>query len=157
MTGILRIASLAGTQRKCLLRVDLTRSPSRRRMAALCALGSCTASSSHGVFNRSRLATKTYSPTAQDYGNAALDDVAMGLAAYAQSKHTGEDVAKIRERMARSQAALGPMEPVVNALTYILPSSARPRRSSRLANISPRRRLRLASRSPQAKARSQAA
>ena len=64
-------------------------------------------------------ATKTYSPTATDYGNAALDDVSMGSADYGQSKLTGENVAAIRARTAASQAALGPMGPIVNAATYV--------------------------------------
>jgi hypothetical protein len=67
-------------------------------------------------------ATKTYYPTAADYGRAALDDVSMGTADYAQSKLYGGDLDQIRARTAASQAALGPMGPVVNALTYILPT-----------------------------------
>ena len=64
-------------------------------------------------------ATKTYSPTATDYGNAALDDVSMGSADYMQAGYGGEDVDKIRQRTAASQAALGPMGPIVNAATYV--------------------------------------
>ena len=67
-------------------------------------------------------ATKTYSPTAKDFGNAALDDASMGAADYIQAGYGGEDVDKIRQRTAASQTALGPMGPVVNALTYILPT-----------------------------------
>jgi hypothetical protein len=64
-------------------------------------------------------ATKTYSPTASDYGSAALDDVSMGSADYGQAKLTGEDINAIRRRTAASQAALGPMGPVVSAVTYV--------------------------------------
>jgi hypothetical protein len=64
-------------------------------------------------------ATKTYSPTATDYGNAALDDVSMGSADYLQAGYGGGDLAAIRARTAASQAALGPMGPIVNAATYV--------------------------------------
>jgi hypothetical protein len=67
--------------------------------------------------------TKTYSPTAQDYGNAALDDVSFGGADYAQAKITGQNLQDIRARTANSQAALGPMGPIVNALTYAIPGT----------------------------------
>lgn len=65
--------------------------------------------------------TKTYSPTATDFGNAALDDVSFGGADYAQSKITGEPIGDIRARTANSQAAMGPMGPVLNAATYAVP------------------------------------
>jgi hypothetical protein len=64
-------------------------------------------------------ATKAYSPTGTDYSNAALDDLSMGSADYGQSKLTGENIDAIRARTARSQAALGPMGPIVNAATYV--------------------------------------
>jgi hypothetical protein len=64
-------------------------------------------------------ATKTYYPTATDYGNAALDDVSMGTADYLQAGYGGGDLAAIRARTAASQAALGPMGPIVNAATYV--------------------------------------
>ena len=67
-------------------------------------------------------ATKTYYPNAGDFANAGIDDASMGAGDYLRSQVTGEDVAKIRQRTAQSQAALGPMGPVVNALTYILPT-----------------------------------
>ena len=67
--------------------------------------------------------TKTYSPTARDYGNAALDDVSFGTADLAQAKLTGGNLADIRARTANSQAALGPMGPIVNALTYAIPGT----------------------------------
>ena len=65
--------------------------------------------------------TKTYAPTPQDYGNAALDDVSFGTADLAQSGVTGENLQDIRARTANSQAALGPMGPIVNAMTYAIP------------------------------------
>ena len=67
--------------------------------------------------------TKTYAPTPQDYGNAALDDVSFGGADYAQSLKTGENLQDIRSRTANSQAALGPMGPIVNAMTYAIPGT----------------------------------
>ena len=67
--------------------------------------------------------TKTYSPTAQDFGNAALDDVTFGGADYAQAKLGGGNLADIRARTANSQAALGPMGPILNALTYAIPGT----------------------------------
>lgn len=67
--------------------------------------------------------TKTYSPTAQDFGNAALDDVSFGGADYAQAKLGGGNLQDIRARTANSQAALGPMGPIVNALTYAIPGT----------------------------------
>jgi hypothetical protein len=65
--------------------------------------------------------TKTYSPSAKQVGTAALDDASLGGADYLQSKITGENVDNIRARTADAQAALGPMAPVVNALTYAIP------------------------------------
>jgi hypothetical protein len=65
--------------------------------------------------------TKTYSPSASQVGSAALDDVSFGTADYLQSRLTGENVGNIRARTADAQAALGPMGPVVNALTYAIP------------------------------------
>ena len=65
--------------------------------------------------------TKTYSPTATDFGNSALDDISFGGADYAQSKLTGENLQDIRARTANSQAAMGPMGPVLNAATYAVP------------------------------------
>ena len=67
--------------------------------------------------------TKTYSPSASDVGKAALDDASFGTADYLQSKITGENVANIRARTADAQAAMGPMGPVVNALTYAVPGA----------------------------------
>jgi hypothetical protein len=64
-------------------------------------------------------ATKTYSPSLKDFGSAAADDVSMGSADYAQSKLSGEDIAKIRQRTAQSKEALGPMGPIVNAASYV--------------------------------------
>jgi hypothetical protein len=67
--------------------------------------------------------TKTYSPSASQVGSAALDDVSFGTADAIQSKITGENVGNIRARTADAQAALGPMGPVVNALTYAVPGT----------------------------------
>jgi hypothetical protein len=67
--------------------------------------------------------TKTYSPSASQVGSAALDDASFGTADYLQSKLTGENVGNIRARTADAQAALGPMGPVVNAATYIIPGT----------------------------------
>jgi hypothetical protein len=67
--------------------------------------------------------TKTYSPTFSDAGRAALDDVSFGTADYARSKLTGENIDDLRARTADSQAAMGPMGPVVNALTYAVPGA----------------------------------
>lgn len=67
--------------------------------------------------------TKTYAPTPQDYGNAALDDISFGGADLAQAKLGGGNLADIRARTANSQAALGPMGPIVNALTYAIPGT----------------------------------
>ena len=68
-------------------------------------------------------ATKTYSPSMTDVGNAALDDVSMGTADWAQSKATGQDLDTIRQRTAASQKALGPMGPILNAATYVIPGT----------------------------------
>jgi hypothetical protein len=68
-------------------------------------------------------ATKTYSPSVSDVGRAALDDVSFGTADYARSKLTGENIADLRARTADAQAAMGPMGPVVNALTYVVPGA----------------------------------
>jgi hypothetical protein len=67
--------------------------------------------------------TKTYSPSASDVGRAALDDVSFGTADYARSKLTGENIGDLRARTADAQAAMGPMGPVVNALTYAVPGA----------------------------------
>jgi hypothetical protein len=66
-------------------------------------------------------ATKTYYPTMKDVGSAALDDVSFGTADLGQAAAIGESVDAIRKRTAASQAALGPMGPVINALTYAVP------------------------------------
>ena len=67
--------------------------------------------------------TKTYSPSASDLGTAALDDASFGTADYARSKLTGENLADLRARTADAQAAMGPMGPAVNALTYAVPGA----------------------------------
>ena len=67
--------------------------------------------------------TKTYNPSLHDVGNATLDDASFGTADWVQSKATGENIANIRARTADSQAAMGPMGPVVNALTYAVPGA----------------------------------
>jgi hypothetical protein len=67
--------------------------------------------------------TKTYSPTLAQGGRAALDDVSFGTADYARSKLTGENIADLRAQTQDAQAALGPMGPVVNAATYMIPGA----------------------------------
>ena len=64
-------------------------------------------------------ATKTYTPTATDYGSTAADDFTMGGADYGQSKTTGESVEAIRARTEASRRALGPMAPIVGAASYV--------------------------------------
>lgn len=65
--------------------------------------------------------TKTYSPSASDVGRATLDDASFGYADPIRAKITGENVADLRARTADAQAAMGPMGPVVNGLTYAVP------------------------------------
>jgi hypothetical protein len=67
--------------------------------------------------------TKTYSPSASQVGRAALDDVSFGTADYARSKLTGENIADLRAQTEDAQTAMGPMGPVVNAATYIIPGT----------------------------------
>lgn len=65
--------------------------------------------------------TRTYNPSVKDVGSAALDDVSMGTADAVQSLATGESIDAIRKRTAASQAALGPLGPIINAATYVTP------------------------------------
>lgn len=67
--------------------------------------------------------TKTYDPSISDVDTAALDDVSFGTADYLRSKATGENIKDLRARTADAQAAMGPLGPVVNAATYMIPGA----------------------------------
>jgi hypothetical protein len=65
--------------------------------------------------------TKSYSPAMGDVGRAALDDFTLSAADPIRAYVTGENLADLRARTADSQAAMGPLGPVLNAATYMAP------------------------------------